>query len=78
MDIRGDMHPGASHHQTMPYVWVTNETVLQSLLDLLTPAVSLWPESKAYFLPREFGASGVTLVDGTSAGRYLLNEQMSE
>lgn len=59
-------------------MWITKETVLQSLLDLLTIAVSPWPESKAHFLSREFGASGVTFMDDASAIGYLLNEETSE
>lgn len=52
--------------------------VLCRLPDLLAPAVSPWPQPKAYFLHREPGASGVTSVGDTSAVRYLLSEQMSE
>lgn len=71
------------HHQklpigTTPHVWVRNETKLPNLLDFLTVAVSPWPESKAYFLLREFGASGVTFMDDARAVRYLLNKQTSE
>ena len=81
MDRQDDRHPGASpeaaHRDHAPF-WVRNETKLPNLLDFLTVAVSPWPESKAYFLLREFGASGVTFMDDARAVRYLLNKQTSE
>lgn len=81
LDIQDDCI--LEHHQklpleTMPYIWIRNETALQSLLDWLTVVVFPWPESKAYFLPREFGVSGVTFMDDASAIGYLLNEKTSE
>lgn len=61
-----------------PEVWVTNETALQSLLDLLPARGSPLAKVQSLFPSPGIWASGVTFLDDTAAVRCLLNAQMSE